>query len=221
MKAMGGRERPHPCASHGTVIIHLGMSGSLRVIPHDMPPTRHDHVDIVLANGACLRLRDPRRFGAVLWTARDPAQHKLLKGLGPEPLGPGFTAGYLYAVSRRRKLATRDFLLNGRIVAGVGNIYANESLFLAGIRPTRAAGRLKVADCERLVEAIRRTLEKAIRAGGTTLRDFSNTDGRPGYFQQMLNVYGQNGNPCPRCGNAVRSVRLGNRGAFYCSGCQL
>lgn len=207
--------------SCGTVIIHLGMSGSLRIVPCDTLPSPHDHMDIVLADGRCLRLRDPRRFGAVLWTPQDPAQHKLLKDLGPEPLGIGFTAEYLHAASRGRKVATRDFLLNGRIVAGVGNIYANEALFLAGVRPTRPAGRLNTGDCARLVESIRTTLEKAIRAGGTTLRDFTNADGLPGYFQQTLNVYGRAGEPCRRCGTAIRAKRIGQRSAFHCPRCQL
>jgi formamidopyrimidine-DNA glycosylase len=205
----------------GTVILHLGMSGSLRIVPAATPPAPHDHVDIVFTNGDCLRLRDPRRFGAVLWTAHDPARHKLLRDLGPEPLGPAFNTGYLHAASRGRKPAVRDFLLNGRIVAGVGNIYANEALFRAGIRPTRPVGRLKAAECARLVEAIRATLEQAIRAGGTTLRDFRNADGLPGYFQQTLNVYGRAGESCPRCGHAICLKRLGQRSVFYCPDCQL
>jgi formamidopyrimidine-DNA glycosylase len=207
--------------SCGTVILHLGMSGSLRIVPCDTLPTPHDHVDIVLANGGCLRLRDPRRFGAVLWTTRDPALHRLLRDIGPEPLGTGFTADYLFAASRGRKVTIRDFLLNGRVVAGVGNIYANEALFLAGIRPTRLAGRLKIGDCARLVETIRATLNQAIRAGGTTLRDFRNADGLPGYFQQTLKVYARAGEPCPRCGTTIRLKRIGQRSAFYCPRCQL
>jgi formamidopyrimidine-DNA glycosylase len=205
----------------GTIILHLGMSGSLRIVPADTPPTKHDHVDLVFANGNCLRLRDPRRFGALLWTTHDPAQHKLLRHLGPEPLGTGFNADYLYTASRGRKLAVRDFLLNSRIVAGIGNIYANEALFQVGIRPTRPAGRLKQAECTRLVEAIRATLERAIRAGGTTLRDFMNADGLPGYFQQTLNVYARAGKSCPRCGHTIRLKRLGQRSVFYCPVCQL
>jgi formamidopyrimidine-DNA glycosylase len=204
----------------GTVILHLGMSGSLRVVPSGTPPAKHDHVDIVLDDARCLRLRDPRRFGAVLWTASDPRQHKLLRDIGPEPLGDDFNAGYLHAASRGRKLAVRDFLLNGKIVAGVGNIYANEALFLAGIRPTRPAGRLTADDCARLVKNLRVTLNKAIRAGGTTLRDFMNADGLPGYFQQILNVYGRAGQPCPRCQSPIRKKTLGQRSAFYCPRCQ-
>jgi formamidopyrimidine-DNA glycosylase len=204
----------------GTVIVHLGMSGSLRVVPCTTPTTPHDHVDIALAEGRCLRLRDPRRFGAVLWTETDPCAHRLLAGLGPEPLGEDFTHDYLYRRTRKRRVAIRDLLLNSRIVAGLGNIYANEALFLAGVRPTRPAGRLSAAECARLVKTVRATLRRAIRAGGTTLRDFANADGLPGHFQQVLNVYGHAGDPCPRCRAPVRLARLGNRSAFYCPRCQ-
>jgi len=204
----------------GTVILHLGMSGSLRVAQATQVPGKFDHVDIVLRGGACLRLRDPRRFGAVLWTVNDPSQHKLLAGLGPEPLGPDFDGDYLFRQSRRRTRAIRDFLLDGRIVAGVGNIYANEALFAAGIRPTRAAGRLTRTECTRLVRAIRATLGRAIRAGGTTLRDFRGGDDQPGYFQLALNAYGREGLPCPTCAIPIRGRRLGQRSAFYCPRCQ-
>jgi formamidopyrimidine-DNA glycosylase len=204
----------------GTVLLHLGMSGSLRVVPCATPPQKWDHVDIALASGQCLRLRDPRRFGAMLWTTGDPARHKLLRALGPEPLGTEFDGDYLYGMSRGRRLAARDFLLNTRVVAGIGNIYANEALFHAGIRPSRAAGRVARGGYARLVQAIRTTLERAIRAGGTTLRDFQNADGLPGYFQQTLNVYGRAGAPCRRCGSAIRAIKLGQRSAFYCPHCQ-
>ena len=204
----------------GTAILHLGMSGSLRVVPGATPPAKWDHVDIVLANGQCLRLRDPRRFGSLLWTTAEPAAHKLLKNLGPEPLGDDLTGDYLYRVARRRKLAGRDFLLNSRVIAGVGNIYANEALFITGVRPQRAAGRLTRAQCQRLAGAIRDTLERAIQAGGTTLRDFQNADGLPGYFQQTLNVYGRAGEPCRRCRAPIRALKLGQRSAFYCPQCQ-
>jgi formamidopyrimidine-DNA glycosylase len=204
----------------GTAILHLGMSGSVRIVPCATPPAAHDHLDIVFDDGRCLRLRDPRRFGTLLWTTRDPLAHKLLRDLGPEPLDEGFDGNYLYRVTRGRRLAARDLLLNSRVVAGVGNIYANEALFSAGIRPTRAAGRLRHAECARLVTAVRDTLSKAIRAGGTTLRDFMNADGLPGYFQQTLKVYGRAGEPCPRCGTRVRLKRLGQRSAYYCPRCQ-
>jgi formamidopyrimidine-DNA glycosylase len=206
-------------ADQGTAILHLGMSGSLRVTDVAAPPGKFDHVDIVFAGGHCLRLRDPRRFGAVLWT-RDPGRHPLLVHLGPEPLGEDFSGAYLFGRTRRRKRAIRDFLLDGRQVAGIGNIYANEALFAAGIRPARAAGRLTRAECARLVKAIRGTLKRAIRAGGTTLRDFRGGDGRPGYFQLRLKVYGRAGTPCARCGTPIRARRLGQRSAFYCPGCQ-
>ena len=203
----------------GCVILHLGMSGSLRVASTGEPPGKFDHVDIVFDSGDCLRLRDPRRFGAVLWT-HDAATHPLLRHLGPEPLGPDFSGDYLFARTRKRKRAMRDFLLNGRQVAGIGNIYANEALFAAGIRPTRAAGRLTRAECDRLVQAIRTTLKRAIRAGGTTLRDFRGASDRPGYFQQRLKVYGRAGEACARCGAPIRARRLGQRTAFYCPRCQ-
>jgi len=208
------------CADQGTVILHLGMSGSLRVVPCSTPPLKWDHVDIALENGQCLRLRDPRRFGSLLWTTVDPSHHALLRHLGPEPLTGDFDGEYLYRVSRRRKLAVRDFLLNSRVVAGVGNIYANEALFLAGVRPQRAAGRLTRSECMLLAKAIRETLERAIRAGGTTLRDFQNADGLPGYFQQTLNVYGRTDEPCHRCQTPIRHKRLGQRSAFFCPRCQ-
>jgi len=204
----------------GTVLLHLGMSGSLRVLPCHTPAQKADHVDIALVNGRCLRLRDPRRFGALLWTTSDPARHKLLKNLGPEPLGPDFNGDYLFAAARGRKLAVRDFLMNARVLAGVGNIYANECLFLAGIRPQRAAGRITRARYRRLAATIRQTLERAIRAGGTTLRDFQNVDGLPGYFQQTLNVYGRENQPCRVCGTPLRKLKLGQRSAFYCRQCQ-
>jgi formamidopyrimidine-DNA glycosylase len=203
----------------GTLIAHLGMSGSLRVTNADEPPGKFDHVDIAFEDGACLRLRDPRRFGAILWT-HDAARHPLLAHLGPEPLGDEFTEAYLFGRTRKRRRAIRDFLLDGRIVAGVGNIYANESLFAAGIRPTRAAGRLTRADCARLVRALRATLQRAIRAGGTTLRDFRGGNDEPGYFQQRLRVYGRAGEPCPVCRTSVRAVRRGQRPAFFCPRCQ-
>jgi len=203
----------------GTLIVHLGMSGSLRVTEADAPPGKFDHVDIVFANGACLRLRDPRRFGAVLWSD-DPVRHPLLRDLGPEPLEASFSAAYLFARTRGRTRAIRDVLLDGRIVAGVGNIYANEALFAAGIRPTRAAGRLGRADCDRLVKALRATLKRALRAGGTTLRDFRGGNDEPGYFQLRLRVYGREGRPCPRCRTSVRALRLGQRSAFFCPRCQ-
>jgi formamidopyrimidine-DNA glycosylase len=205
----------------GTMLLHLGMSGSLRVVACDTPPQKFDHVDIVLTNGKCLRLRDPRRFGSLLWTGGDPLQHRLLRDLGPEPLGPDFSGAYLFQAARGRRIAARDFLINAHVVAGVGNIYANEALFRAGIRPNRPAGKISHERCDRLARAVRATLKKAIRAGGTTLRDFQNADGLPGYFQQTLNVYGRKGKPCRVCKTPIRALKLGQRSAFYCPKCQL
>ena len=204
----------------GTVILHLGMSGSLRVLDAAEPPQAHDHVDICLDNGRCLRLRDPRRFGAVLWTTRPAAQHRLLRDLGPEPLGEAFDADYLFQRSRGRRVAIKPFIMDSKVVVGVGNIYASEALFLAGINPKTPAGRIGRARMQRLVEAIRAVLARAIEQGGTTLRDFSDSAGRPGYFQQQLQVYGRAGEPCRRCGGNIRSLTLGQRSTFYCPRCQ-
>jgi formamidopyrimidine-DNA glycosylase len=207
-------------SDRGSVIIHLGMSGSLRVVPHTVAPQKFDHVDFVLDDGRALRLRDPRRFGAVLWTRDDPMRHRLLRDLGPEPLARGALAEHLFTVSRGRRRAIRDFLLDSRMVAGIGNIYANEALYEARIRPTRAAGRLSHRAYLALARALRTTLRRAIKAGGTTLRDFRRADGEPGYFQLRLKVYGRAGAPCRRCRATIRSVRLGQRSAFYCPTCQ-
>src|SRR5690606_12648993 len=206
-------------AQTGTVILHLGMSGRLRMAAADDPPQKHDHVDIVFDNGTALRLRDPRRFGAVLWTTRPPAEHPLLAALGPEPLEAAFSGEYLYRVTRGRRRAIRDLLLDARVVAGVGNIYANEALFGAGIRPTRPAGRLSRAEAARLVRAVRATLNRALRAGGTTFRDFA-ANGEPGWFQLALKVYDRARLPCRTCRTPIRLQRLGNRSAWYCAACQ-
>ena len=204
----------------GTAILHLGMSGSLRVVACTHPADKYDHVDIVLDSGDCLRLRDPRRFGALLWTRDDPLRHKLLKHLGPEPLGPDFSGESLYKKLHGRKRNIRDSLLDNHLVAGIGNIYANEALFAAGIRPTRHAGKISRVQCHRLIKSIRETLRHALRAGGTTLRDFRASDGRPGYFQLSLKVYGRAGEPCRTCHSPIRAKRLGQRTAFYCPKCQ-
>lgn len=204
----------------GTLIIHLGMSGSLRILPADTAPQKHDHLDIVLNNDQCLRLRDPRRFGAVLWTRDDPLQHKLLKNLGPEPLGLPFDGDYLWRRSRGRKLAIKAFIMDSKIVTGVGNIYANEALYLAGIHPRRAAGRIAQERYAQLASAIREVLEAAIRQGGTTLRDFTASDGKPGYFRQQLHVYERERQPCHQCGKALRHIVIGQRSSYYCGHCQ-
>jgi formamidopyrimidine-DNA glycosylase len=204
----------------GTVIVHLGMSGSLRVVPASTPPTAHDHLDIVFTDGRCLRLRDPRRFGCVLWTRGDPRHHRLLRDLGPEPLSDEFSGDVLYRVSRSRRCAVKSLLMDSHIVVGVGNIYANEALFRAGIRPDRAADRIGLERYRKLTAAVKRTLEEAIRAGGTTLRDFQDSDGRPGYFSQALQVYGRAGEPCRRCGAPLRQRVIGQRATYYCAACQ-
>ena len=206
--------------STGTVIIHLGMSGSLRILNCKTSPQKHDHVDFVFQNGQCLRLRDPRRFGTVLFTRQDPLEHKLLADLGPEPLGHHFSGDYLFRQSRGKKVAVKLFIMNSKIVVGVGNIYANEALFLAGIHPKRSAGRLSAERCTRLAQAIKSVLRAAIKAGGTTLRDFTAEDGRPGYFQQQLHAYGKAGQPCSRCGTMIKHITLGQRATYYCPRCQ-
>jgi formamidopyrimidine-DNA glycosylase len=204
----------------GTLIIHLGMSGSLRVLADDTPPGPHDHIDLVLDNDRRLRFTDPRRFGAWLWTCEPPGQHPLLCGLGPEPLGADFSSDYLYTLSRGRRVAVKNFIMDSHVVAGVGNIYANEALFRAGIHPARAAGRVASARYARLHATIRTVLEDAIKQGGTTLRDFVGGEGRPGYFRQHLQVYGLGGTPCRNCGTPVRETRTGQRSTFYCPACQ-
>lgn len=203
----------------GTVIVHLGMSGSLRVITDHSPPQRHDHIDLQLDSGACLRFNDPRRFGCWLWSP-NPEQHPLLAGLGPEPLAPEFDGVHLHRLARGRSTPVKAFIMDHHVVVGVGNIYANEALFQAGIHPRRAAGRISLDRYQRLAEAIRDTLSAAILMGGTTLRDFVNSDGKPGYFAQSLQVYGRGGQPCTRCQTPLREVRIGNRSTVYCPACQ-
>ncbi len=202
------------------LLIHLGMSGRLRVVPKSAKPQLHDHLDIVLDSGQMLRLHDPRRFGCALWFKQSPAQHVLLKNLGPEPFGAEFDGDYMYAKSRGRSAPVKNFLMDGRVVAGVGNIYASEALFVAGIRPRRAAGRVTRAQYARLALAVRTVLEEAIRAGGTTLRDYVGVDGGSGYFQLQLKVYDRAGQPCPNCGTAVRQLVIGQRSSYFCTRCQ-
>lgn len=204
----------------GTVLVHLGMSGSLRIIDAATPPAPHDHVDIVFTDGRALRLRDPRRFGSMLWTTRAPEEHPLLRDLGPEPLDGDFSGNYLFGVSRGRRIAVKQFLMNSHVVAGIGNIYACEALFLAGVHPLRAAGRIGRERYDRLAAAIRGVLNDSITAGGTTLRDFTNSVGEPGYFAIRLHVYGRGGKPCPHCRQPVREIRQGQRSTFYCAACQ-
>lgn len=204
----------------GTLIFHLGMSGRLCVVPSSTPPGKHDHLDFALDDGSVLRFSDPRRFGSVHWVDRDPLAHPLLATLGPEPLAPGFDGDQLYTATRGRKAAIKQILMDGHVLAGIGNIYASEALYRAGIHPARSASRVSRARYRRLAEAIHTTLELALAAGGSTLRDFVDATGAPGYFQQQYGVYGRAGQPCRRCGSAIRQVRQGQRSTFYCPRCQ-
>ncbi len=204
----------------GTLILHLGMSGSLRLVDSRTAPQRHDHVDLILDDGRRLRLRDPRRFGSLHWVEGDPLQHPLLASLGPEPLGAAFNGQWLYARSRGRRVAVKSYLMDGVVVVGVGNIYANEALFMAGIHPLRPAGRISRARYGRLAEAVKEVLQDAVSQGGTTLRDFVGSDGAPGYFSQRLRVYGREAMPCEVCGHLLRQRRIGQRSTYFCPRCQ-
>lgn len=204
----------------GTLLAHLGMSGSLRLVAPDHPWLTHDHVEIDFEGAPRLRLNDPRRFGSLHWIEDEPGAHFLLAGLGPEPLQPGFDGDYLYARSRGRKVSVKSFIMDATVVVGVGNIYAAEALYRAGIRPSRAAGRVALARYRALADAIRAVLGEAVAMGGTTLRDFVGSDGRPGYFRQSLDAYGRGGEPCRRCGGLLRASRLGQRATVFCPNCQ-
>lgn len=206
--------------SHGQLIMHLGMSGSLRIVPAGSAVQKHDHLDIELSSGQALRYTDPRRFGAVLWQPNGEPLHPLLSELGPEPLTDEFDGAYLFQRSRGRKAPVKTFLMDSHIVVGVGNIYANEALFGSGIRPDRAAGRVSLTRYERLAQEVKFVLARSIKQGGTTLRDFVGGDGKPGYFQQQLQVYGRGGEECRVCGTALDEVRLGQRTTVYCRCCQ-
>lgn len=208
----------------GILLIHLGMSGSLRIftdgdarIDH---PDKHDHVDIVFADGTVLRYHDPRKFGAILWYEGIAEHHPLLEKLGPEPLSDDFSADYLYQKLKTQKRAVKLALMDNAVVVGVGNIYANESLFKSGISPHRPADKIKKKECVVLVETVKAVLQRAIETGGSTLRDFVNSDGKSGYFQQEYTVYGRHNEPCVRCGGLVQKEVLGQRGTFYCPNCQ-
>lgn len=204
----------------GHLLIHLGMSGVLRLVPVGAEPGKHDHVDIAFQSGGVLRFTDPRRFGAVLWWGGDIGDHALLRSLGPEPLGDDFDGTYLRRRGAGKKAPVKSFIMDSRVVVGVGNIYANEALYLSGIHPLRPAGRISLRRYRRLASAIRSVLNLAIGQGGTTLRDFVGSDGRPGYFSQSLAVYGRGGQPCPGCGGVLREVRLTGRSTVYCPRCQ-
>ncbi|OUR64576.1 DNA-formamidopyrimidine glycosylase [Methylophaga sp. 42_25_T18] len=204
----------------GTLLIHLGMSGSLRILDKPEDVAKHDHVDINFDNGYLLRYTDPRRFGAILWTEKNITEHKLLNHLGPEPLSDSFTTDYLMGKAKGRKSSIKTFIMNGKIVVGVGNIYANEALFLAGIHPKKLAGELSKTEGKQLVNSIKQVLEKAIIAGGTTLKDFRKSDGKPGYFSQQLNVYGRNDQACYHCGSNIQLFKESQRATFFCPLCQ-
>jgi formamidopyrimidine-DNA glycosylase len=206
--------------SGGTLILHLGMSGHLRLIAAGTPAQVHDHVDLVFTDGTALRLNDARRFGALLWTPDDPHLHPLLVELGPEPFAAEMDGDYLYDRSRGRKGAIKPFLMDQQVVVGVGNIYASEALFRAGIDPRRPAGSISLARYERLAETIRQVLTEAIAAGGTTIRDFTDAGGKPGYFARQLKVYGREGEACPGCGRPIIQLRLGGRSTYFCRKCQ-
>lgn len=209
------------CMSKGFVIIHLGMSGSLRIInPAKQPVEKHDHVDFILSDSLCLRYTDPRRFGAILWTTELPEDHKLLKNLGPEPLTDDFHGLQLFTASRGRTQAIKTFIMNSYIVAGIGNIYANEALFYAGIRPQLPCGKISSKRYQVLANTIKEVLNKAIEQGGTTLKDFVGGDGKPGYFKQQLVVYDRKGQCCTKCGTIIIEIRQGNRATYFCKHCQ-
>ncbi|WP_150911614.1 bifunctional DNA-formamidopyrimidine glycosylase/DNA-(apurinic or apyrimidinic site) lyase [Marinobacter halotolerans] len=203
----------------GSLIVHLGMSGSLRVITDDSEPLKHDHIELRLQSGIRLRFNDPRRFGCWLWS-ETPDTHQLLASLGPEPLAPEFNGPMLHRLAGGKQTPVKSFIMDNRVVVGVGNIYANEALFKAGIHPKRAAGRISLSRYHRLTEAIRETLSAAILMGGTTLRDFVNSDGKPGYFAQSLLVYGRGGEPCRECGQLLKEIRMNQRSTVYCGRCQ-
>lgn len=204
----------------GTMLVHLGMSGSLRILTEPVAARPHDHVDFCLGNDLVLRFNDPRRFGSILWAGLTPQTHPLLESMGPEPLSSSFNGSYLYDRSRGRKVPVKHFLMDSSVVPGVGNIYANEALHSAGIHPLRAAGRVSLTRYGELVTAVQEVLRNAIAMGGTTLRDFVGSDGRPGYFRQSLNVYGRAGEPCRGCGRLLRDIRSGQRSTVYCANCQ-
>lgn len=202
---------------HGSMMIHLGMSGSLRLADKNSERRKHDHIEMQMSNGKCLRYHDPRRFGAWLWSENG---HTQLDHLGPEPLTDFFTGERLFELSRKRKIAVKPFIMDNKIVVGVGNIYASEALFRSGIRPDREAGRISQQRYKSLAEHIKDVLRSAIEQGGTTLRDFVNGNGEPGYFQQTLMVYGRGGLPCGHCKRPLREMRLGQRSSVFCASCQ-
>jgi formamidopyrimidine-DNA glycosylase len=204
----------------GSLLVHLGMSGNLRAVPAGTPRLKHDHFDLLLDSGVALRFNDPRRFGSLLYAEGDPGLHPLLKDLAPEPLGAAFDGDYLWRVTRARRVSIKALLMNSHLVVGVGNIYASEALFRARIRPQRQARSLSRLEAAHLVRAVRTVLKLAIKAGGTTLRDYRGADGAPGYFRQRLYVYERKGQPCRRCRTPVRTLPQGQRSTYYCPSCQ-
>jgi formamidopyrimidine-DNA glycosylase len=206
--------------SHGTLILHLGMSGSLRALPAETERLKHDQFDLLLDSGLTLRLNDPRRFGSLHYTIESPSEHRLLRGLAPEPFDAAFDADYLWRITRRRRAAIKQVIMNGRLVTGVGNIYASEALFRARVNPRRSARRLTRRECAQLARGVRAALAAAIRAGGTTLRNYVGTGGDPGRFRQKLYVYERDGKPCRVCGTLIKHLTQGQRSSYYCPHCQ-
>lgn len=207
-------------AQSGTLLLHLGMSGRICLLDDNYPPEKHDHFDIMFTDQSVLRLRDPRRFGAVLWINNKLSDHVLLNQLGPEPLEEAFNSGYLHAALANKSLAIKNAIMDGHVVVGVGNIYASESLFRARIHPEASAKTISMKQCEALVREIKATLQDALNAGGSSLRDFFGADGNPGYFQQSYFVYARTNEPCQVCGEAIQNIRLGQRSTFFCPRCQ-
>lgn len=205
---------------NGTFILHLGMSGRVRILSEPVAAGKHDHVDIYFSNQKYLRFTDPRRFGALLWTSENAGKHPLLIKIGPEPLSSDFDGQYLWEQARRRKVPVKSFIMNSHVVAGVGNIYAVEALFQAKIKPQKPAGKISLAQYQDLAAAIKIILKNAIEKGGTTLKDFMKSDGTPGYFSIQLQVYGRGGKPCVNCGTKLKATRMGQRSTVYCSVCQ-
>lgn len=203
----------------GSLLIHLGMSGSLRILVRNVKPQKHDHIDIIFNNNSLLRFTDPRKFGSFLWT-EDPELHPLLKNLGPEPLGNSFSGDYLFRASRKRKVPLKNFIMNSRVLVGVGNIYASEALFLSGIRPQKRAGTINRKQYDLLASSIKDLLQSSIDKGGTTLRDFVGGDSKPGYFKNELLVYGRSGLCCKSCSTLLKEIRLSQRSSVYCPKCQ-
>ena len=205
----------------GSLLIHLGMSGSLRIVPETTPPGPHDHLDLVVEDGRCLRMRDPRRFGLFIWTAEPLENHILIRDLGLEPLEGSFDGDYLFFRACNRQLPVKAFIMDAKVVVGVGNIYASESLFLAGIHPNRPAGQVSTVQYDLLASSIRTVLGESIAAGGTSLRDFVREDGHPGYYARNLRVYGREGQACQHCGTPIRREKIGQRSSFFCPNCQV